>query len=584
MKRKKTTSKIPLFLFSFVLIGIFLPVGFIFAEEESFYVDPSYDIEKRKKLEAVLVDRTDLVYFYIDKEWWEELSSNEKKKIKDNLKNLGKEFSDNIYPVLTSEYGSEWKPGIDNDDRITVLIHPMRGAATGYFNNGNEYSVYQNANSNEREMVYLDAYRITDSLIPSYLAHEMTHLITFNQKERLNNVQEEVWLNEARAEYAPTLCGYNDEHEGSYLRTRVSDFLESPSDSLTEWEGKVSDYGALSMFIHYLADHYGEKILIDSLKSSRVGIESLNEVLENNGFDERFSDIFLDWTIAVLVNDCSLDKKYCYLNESLDNLRIAPQSNFLPVYANYSNLSVYRNTEIWAGNWQKIFGGKGTLDFKFDGEDDGIFKVPYVVCSNEEECSVDFLTLNEKQEGQIILENFNKDYLSLTIIPSIHNKDNSKSDFSFSWSAETIVSDTEEKKQEEGEGDQREEKKGQEEKINRNKIESILMLLRQIKQRISEMLAGESSSEYSCQGFDANLYYGLRDNNKVKCLQHFLKDQGSDIYPEGLVTGNYLTLTKNAVIRFQEKYRERILGPLGLEKGTGYFGPKTREIVNNLLD
>jgi len=62
----------------------------------------------------------------------------------------------------------------------------------------------------------------------SYLAHELTHLITFNQKERLNNIQEEIWLNEARAEYAPTLCGYNDEYEGSYLKSRVDDFLKNP--------------------------------------------------------------------------------------------------------------------------------------------------------------------------------------------------------------------------------------------------------------------------------------------------------------------------------------------------------------------
>ena len=75
----------------------------------------------------------------------------------------------------------------------------------------------------------------------------------------------------------------------------------------------------------------------------------------------------------------------------------------------------------------------------------------------------------------------------------------------------------------------------------------------------------------------------MRDH-QVKCLQQFLKSQGQEIYPEGLVTGNFLTLTKQAVIRFQEKYREEILAPLGLEKGTGFVGSMTRKKINNLIN
>ena len=55
-----------------------------------------------------------------------------------------------------------------------------------------------------------------------------------------------------------------------------------------------------------------------------------------------------------------------------------------------------------------------------------------------------------------------------------------------------------------------------------------------------------------------------------------MKAQGQDVYPEGLVTGNFLSLTKAAIIRFQEKYASEILVPLGLNNGTGYVGAKTR--------
>ena len=75
----------------------------------------------------------------------------------------------------------------------------------------------------------------------------------------------------------------------------------------------------------------------------------------------------------------------------------------------------------------------------------------------------------------------------------------------------------------------------------------------------------------------------MRNNSEVRCLQEFLKAQGPEIYPEGLVTGNFLSLTKAALIRFQEKYALEILMPLGLQKGTGFVGPATRSKINELL-
>jgi peptidoglycan hydrolase-like protein with peptidoglycan-binding domain len=76
----------------------------------------------------------------------------------------------------------------------------------------------------------------------------------------------------------------------------------------------------------------------------------------------------------------------------------------------------------------------------------------------------------------------------------------------------------------------------------------------------------------------------MTQNIEVRCLQEFLKNQGQDIYPEGLVTGNFLFLTQTAVIRFQEKYALEILVPIGLQKGTGYVGLATRAKLNKILE
>ena len=87
----------------------------------------------------------------------------------------------------------------------------------------------------------------------------------------------------------------------------------------------------------------------------------------------------------------------------------------------------------------------------------------------------------------------------------------------------------------------------------------------------------------TCQKIENNLYFGIMNNSEVSCLQQFLKNQGLEIYPEGLITGNFLLLTKNAVVRFQEKYADEILTPLRLNEGTGFVGEKTRVKINQLL-
>ncbi len=62
-----------------------------------------------------------------------------------------------------------------------------------------------------------------------------------------------------------------------------------------------------------------------------------------------------------------------------------------------------------------------------------------------------------------------------------------------------------------------------------------------------------------------------------KCLSRF-----EDIYPEGEVTGYFGAKTKEAVINFQEKYKEDILSPWGFTEGTGLVSETTREKLNEV--
>ncbi|KKS17941.1 MAG: hypothetical protein UU76_C0029G0007 [Parcubacteria group bacterium GW2011_GWC1_41_7] len=353
------------------IILLILPLAFsafaqnVFADEVGdkrfFYINSSYDQAEREKINAVLVRSTGRLYFYIDEGWW---NTENQVAQKEYLDLLGVEFENRIYPILSSFYGREWIPGIDNDIKITALLHPMKKEAGGYFRSNDEYEKIQVSDSNEREMVYLNAeYLDNSTLIKSFLAHEFVHLITFNEKTIKNGIEEETWLDEARAEYASTLLGYDDKYQGSILEKRVQYFLEKPNGPLTEWNNTKYDYGRISMFTHYLADHYGVGILRDSLNYSKAGIESINYALKKNGYNKKFIDIFGDWVVAVVINDCNYGSTYCYLNKNLKNIYINPIINFLPVTGN-STLTMSDGAKAWSGNWYKIIGGGGgSLDF-----------------------------------------------------------------------------------------------------------------------------------------------------------------------------------------------------------------------------
>ena len=550
------------------IIGVGLP-AMVLAEDINFNIDSIYDISAREDIIATLVKTTSKLNFYIDKNWWDSQNYLKQNKTLENLEFLSEEFENKIYPTLTSVFGSEWKPGIDGDERITILFHQMRENAGGYFRLIDEYLKSQMPESNEREMFYLTTAQIDNPQLKDFLAHEFIHLITFNQKEKINNVSEEIWLNEARADYALTILGYNDVYQGSNLERRVKVFLEKPTDSLTEWQSKKYDYGSINLFTEYLVDHYGVEILTDSLKSELVGIPSLNEALKENGFREDFSEVFTGWTIAALVNDCSLGSRYCYLNENLKDFNLIPTFNFLPLVGK-SSLSVTDVTKNWSGNWQKFIGGKGVLKLEFESLAGLSFRVPYLIQDKYGSYSIGFLTLDQNQKGEISISDFGGENRSLVIIPSLQTKISGFDRIEATYPFTFVVSAAEEIIEEDQE-------------LIKELLVQIEFLKKEIIKISAQINAILGKKTVSCQEFEDNLSLGLRNDERVKCLQEFLKSQGLDIYPEALVTGNFLSLTKVAVIRFQEKYTSEILSPLGLFRGTGFVGLKTRLKINELL-
>ncbi len=544
------------FVFTIILgIIFFVPVfaqAISVGQERSFNIQSDYDLLSRGKIDTQLIKITNQLYFYADKQWFNKLSSGNRTNIDSKIYNLSSEFEYRIYPILTQTFSFEDNPGIDNDSRILVVLHKMKAEIGGYVQTEDNYSSQIYSRSNEGQIIYLNADNILS--LPSnnlnyHLAHEFMHLITLNQ-----NPNEETWLNEARAEYTETLLNYGKDWANSNLQRRVQQFLISTNISLLNWDNANYDYAKVNLLTQYLVEHYGISILVDSLHSSQSGIPALDYALNKNGFSEDFSDVFMNWLITNVVNDCSLGEKYCYKNPSLQNFTIFPYSYYLPTRGRAS-LSVTDSLRTWNAKWQKIIGGRDILKMKWKiPEDTPISQVPYVIVKNNEEKQVGFLDFKGSNIDEIFVSDFGDENITLITIPFLGSTPLDKL-YYFSWEA-SILENSEQ---------------AEEEAIKALQAKIFLLQQEIVKLQAQLLALSASQNSFTCSPFYSDLYFGM-NSNQVSCLQQYLKSLGSEIYPEGLVTGYFGSLTQAAVKRYQAS--QSIIT-------TGYFGPLTRTAVNN---
>jgi len=430
------TKKLAIIILLFLGIAVFAPNPFfLHAQNVFFNIDHEYDAQNREAAEFSLVVQGEKAFFYVDKSYFSGLK--DKVKFQEDIKQLAQEFDDNIYPKLTILYGSEWSPGIDNQKKIYIALHPMKSEAAGYFREKDEYPKIQIPASNEKEIIFLNPEFISSPLAKSYLAHEFSHLIIFYQKNMLLGIDDAIWLIEMRADYAPTFLGYNNILPGSYLEKRVKKFSAKPTGSLTEWGNETADYGTVSLFAHYLVDHYGLQSLVTTLHSKKSGIEAINEYLVKNNFRQDFAQIFTNWSIANLVNDCSVGQFYCYKNPVLKNFKVVPATNFLPSRGD-STLSFFDSLNNWSARWYKIIGGNSNMEFSFKGNGIGKFVVPYMLEDGNNDLTVGFLDFKGGSEAKKKIQNFGKDYNYFAFLPSLQNMEDSfGQESSFNW---TVIS------------------------------------------------------------------------------------------------------------------------------------------------
>lgn len=279
----------------------FLAVG----EQQSFWV--GNDEMSNTEVDATLRYVTDHAYFWIE---------NGIRYRENDLRDLAEAFENQIYPTDHSFFGSEWTPGIDGDQHIYILYARGLGADNaGYFSSSDEYPRQVNRYSNAHEifLVNADNSPLDDSYTYGVLAHELQHMIHWNQDRN-----ESSWINEGFSELAVLLNHY-------YFGGFDALYISQPDIQLNDWPDEKKEditphYGASFLFISYFLDRFGEqatKIFNLNPENDFNGVDStlnqINAIDPLTGKPITADDFFRDWAVTNYLMDSEVgDGRYSY--------------------------------------------------------------------------------------------------------------------------------------------------------------------------------------------------------------------------------------------------------------------------------
>lgn len=393
-------------------------------QENNFLVDSGYDFYGRDSVDAFLAYESKNAYFYFEHKYYDSLTSNQKAQILYQIRELGDEFDETIYPQTKKYFGEEWNPGIDGNSKLVILFDRLKYNVGGYFNPNDEYSKERvtGSRSNEAEMIYLNPDFLKSGKVEGFLSHELQHMIYWNQKTRIRGVIDETWINEGRSELASSIIEniLGKDFSAQTLATRRKNFLLNYDDSIADWSNTNYDYSSVNIFMQYIKDHFSMNVFKDLNQTSKTGVSSLDSVLK---MDESTSlaDVFTSWTIANYVNDTDLGGSYGYKNKNLVvDFHVAPQA----IYDKNKDGVINLTDELknWSGRYYKVdlSGREGDffIDVSFNGNDAGKFAMPYVVNYRNGLQKVGFLKLNYKQDGNESILFKNDTISSIVFAPS----------------------------------------------------------------------------------------------------------------------------------------------------------------------
>ena len=209
------------------------------------------------------------------------------------------------YPLLSTTFGQEARPGIDGDPRFHALhlLGPPGAFELGYFSDEDEYPRALFVDSNEREMIYLNMSQLAvgEPLYDGTLVHEIQHLIQWNL-----DANEETWLNEGLSQVAETLVGLDTVAPEAYL--------EQPYIRLGGWSDEEPDvyahYAGSYLYALYLWEQAGDAALRELARHPANGLAAVRAVLAGYRPDLTLEQFSGDWAAALYLDETSADPRY----------------------------------------------------------------------------------------------------------------------------------------------------------------------------------------------------------------------------------------------------------------------------------
>ena len=307
---------------------------------------------------------------------------------------IAREFDTRIYPNVRSWMGTEWKPGLDRDNRITLLMHDV-----GMNESGLEYGGYfapadqlpTAPNSNRREMLYMDIFQFKERprhTFYSSLAHEFAHLVNWFQN---GGRTDQRWLEEGTASFVEWAV------YGTVHTIFVDGYLRDPSVSLASANTWDVYYGGAFMLMLYLYEQYGGRELIrDIVGTDTLGEGAINTALAGSGRSERFPDVFLNWGLANWLNVQAQNRKLGY--DALRNRRVTAS---VPRVFTYPNAANSVPIEQWGAYYIHFENLPQTLDISITGTGSGYLYATTLYLPSNGRPIVTPITFDSRNRGHI---------------------------------------------------------------------------------------------------------------------------------------------------------------------------------------
>ena len=214
----------------------------------------------------------------------------------EDIQRAASAFENDVYPKTVGLWGTEWKPGVDEDPRMTILNGRLQGGAAGYFSSADEYPREVHPHSNQREMLYMNAeyLRVGSSLYLAVLTHELFHAVAWAA-----DPSEDTWVSEGMAELNTILLG-------RYPGPPYSE-VPSPTPSLVNWPLEPlsgANYAYSLLFFQYLSERVDmPHDLIRLAEHQSNGVVGVDAYLRSLERGLTFRQMFSDWLVANLLDE-----------------------------------------------------------------------------------------------------------------------------------------------------------------------------------------------------------------------------------------------------------------------------------------